>query len=167
MTQNARSHRLRRGRYSEPNRIYLITANCYRRQAIFSELRRGRAFVQSLMIVKDWAETLCYVVMPDHIHWLMQLRDGADLSATVQKVKSLTSKQLRSEGCTENPVWQRSFHDHALRREQDLLAVASLCGGQPYEVRAGQVPAGLSVLGCCLALKIRLRGRLQIGRAHV
>ncbi|MFC6632837.1 REP-associated tyrosine transposase [Microbulbifer taiwanensis] len=135
MARKAEGHRLRLGRHSESNCIYLVTAVCFRRQKVFSNFWLGRSFVHALMAVEDSAATLCYVVMPDHIHWLVQLSELADLSSRVQKVKSLTTKALR--GHRVGPVWQRGFHDHALRREEDLKSVARYVVANP--LRAGLV----------------------------
>lgn len=137
MKYKPESHRLRLGRYSESKRIYLITAICFQRRRLFSEFSRGRAFVKALMESVNFAETLCYVVMPDHVHWLMQLREGAELPATVQKVKSLTTKELKRLDRSIEVVWQRGFHDHALRKEEDLLATARYVVANP--LRAGLV----------------------------
>lgn len=57
------------------------------------------------MEVTHDANTLCYVVMPDHVHWLVQLQEGASLSGAVQKVKSLTSKMLHSFGLWSRHIW--------------------------------------------------------------
>lgn len=48
-------------------------------------------------------------------------------------------KQLDAERNLDRrgPVWQRGFHDHALRREEDLRAVACYIVGNP--LRAGLV----------------------------
>jgi putative transposase len=75
--------------------------------------------------------------MPDHMHWLLQLGEGLNLSAAVQRFKSLCTKQLRQNGFDDGPVWARGFHDRALRREEDLLAVARYVLANP--LRAGLV----------------------------
>jgi REP element-mobilizing transposase RayT len=75
--------------------------------------------------------------MPDHVHWLMQLSDGQDLSKNVQKVKSLTTRGLRAQGAAPGRIWQPGFHDRALRREEDLRNVARYVVANP--LRAGMV----------------------------
>lgn len=134
MQRIAQGNRLRTGRFSESNRIYLITAVCHQRNPVFRNVRRGRKFVHAISKVEQ-AKTLCYVVMPDHVHWLLQLEEGADLSHSVQKAKSLTSKLLRQ--LWDGPVWQRGFHDRALRKEEDVQAVARYVVANP--LRAGLV----------------------------
>ena len=63
---------LRKGRVSEPGRIYLITCVTWQRQDIFSNWPCGRLLVNVLMNERRSADTLAYVVMPDHLHWLVQ-----------------------------------------------------------------------------------------------
>ena len=121
------------GRFSEAGRIYLITAVCAGRRLRFGALYEGRCFVRALWEVE--ASTLCYVVMPDHVHWLMQLEEGHELSAVVQKVKSLTTRALRERCGAEGRIWQPGFHDRALRREEDLRDVARYVVANP--LRAG------------------------------
>jgi len=75
--------------------------------------------------------------MPDHVHWLMQLDGALDLSRCVQKLKSLTVKELRRCGFSNSAIWQRGFHDRALRDEEDLKTVARYVIANP--VRAGLV----------------------------
>ena len=132
-------HRLRRGRVSEPGRIYLVTANCSNRHTVFRELESGLAVVGGLREAEDLAETWCFVVMPDHIHWLMQLRDGASLERAVGKVKARATLRLRNlrPELAEARIWQPGFHDRALRRYEDLRAVARYVVANP--LRAGLV----------------------------
>ncbi len=132
----AHSHRLRRGRFSEPGRIYLINCVSWRRKNRFTTWPEGRCVVCAMKGVSSSATTLSYVVMPDHLHWLLQLVGDVELSALVQKMKSLSSKCLRARG-VEGRIWQRGFHDHALRREEDLLATARYIVANP--LRAGLV----------------------------
>ena len=137
MTRNVHGHRLRKGRVSETGRVYLITAVCHQRTPYFRTLRHGRCFVHALRALEPDATTLCYVIMPDHIHWMMQLGDTRSLAACVQKVKSLTTQNLRQNQGIAGPIWQRGYHDHALRREEDLQAVARYVIANP--LRAGIV----------------------------
>ena len=134
MAGKAKAHRLRIGRHGEANQIYLVTTVTWRRVPYFSDLYHGRLLVKQLY--QQQAITLCHVVMPDHLHWLMQLAEGADLSAVVQKLKSCTTRELRRAGI-EQVVWQKGFHDHALRSEEDIKAFARYIVANP--IRAGLV----------------------------
>ena len=124
---------LRKGRVSEPNRIYSITTVTHDRGKIFSDFSNARCLVRVLQSTESLgqAHTLCFVVMPDHLHWLMQLGEGHDLSAVVRSVKALTSKRIGYR------VWQKGFHDHAIRAEEDVTAIARYIVANP--LRAGLV----------------------------
>jgi REP element-mobilizing transposase RayT len=96
----------------------------------FSAARRVTRAMHEPSIVSA-AETMAFVVMPDHAHWLMQLKDGASLGEAVRRFKARVSLAFGV------PVWQRGFHDHALRRDDDVVRVARYVVANP--VRAGLV----------------------------
>ncbi len=133
MAQEPRAHRLRWGRYSQARQIYLITTVTLARQPVFSDFSSARQLIAVLRQTqaREQASTLAYVVMPDHLHWLMQLGEGQKLSTCVQRIKSLSARALG------RPIWQAGFHDHAVRSEEDLPALARYIVANP--VRAGLV----------------------------
>jgi putative transposase len=132
------SSRLRQGRYSESGRIYLVTFVTSKRRAIFTEFETARTVINVLKRESEYTKTLCFVVMPDHVHWLLQLGD-VPLSKTVQRVKSISSRTIKGKlmpDCSD-AIWQNGFHDHALRKEEDLVNLARYVVMNP--VRAGLV----------------------------
>jgi len=82
--------------------------------------------------------SLAWVVMPDHVHWLLNTQEERSLSGIVRLLKGRVSRALnlydRSPG---RRVWQSGFHDHALRKEEDLQATARYIVANP--LRAGLV----------------------------
>ena len=73
-TGSPHARNLRNGRVSESCCIYLITCVTHQRNTAFSEWSSGRLLVNILIKENQRAETLAYVVMPDHLHWLVQLK---------------------------------------------------------------------------------------------
>jgi REP element-mobilizing transposase RayT len=127
------SRKLRIGRYSEAGRIYLITTVTAARRPVFEDFTNARKLIQLLREIEqhELAETLAFVVMPDHLHWLMALGKLRELSSVVGTLKSLSTRRL----C--GPVWQPGFHDHAVRKNEDLPALARYIVANP--LRAGLV----------------------------
>jgi len=80
-------------------------------------------------------KTLAFVVMPDHLHWLVQLTGTRSLSVSVNTIKSFASRNINQIIGRSGPVWQKGFYDHALRVEEDLAAVARYIVANP--LRAG------------------------------
>ena len=131
------SRRLRHGRISESGRTYHVRFSTRLGSPSLSELSVARSVIAGLIETAPQAETLCYVVMPDHVHWLLRLKDGGDLSGVVRKVKSLASRGIRRVSGQEVFGWQPGFFDRALRRDEDLAAVARYIVANP--VRSGLV----------------------------
>ena len=123
---------LRKGRISEDGRIYHITTTTYQRIPIFMQLSTARMVINALRreAENNHADTLAFVVMPDHLHWLMQLQSG-DISDVVARIKSVTAHLIGGK------VWQSGFYDHAIRNEEDVVAVARYIVANP--LRAGLV----------------------------
>ena len=130
------SSALRKGRYSEPGRIYLVTFVTYQRKDFFSNFGCGRIVVQSMKFLEVNSETLAFVVMPDHVHWLVQLKSGS-LEHLVHSLKAYTARCLNEYLGRGGQVWQKGFHDHAIRRDEDLPGVARYIVMNP--VRGGLV----------------------------
>lgn len=85
---------------------------------------------------RGMAETLAWVLMPDHLHWLVRLQD-LGLSELMRRVKSRSSYAIKRATELEGRVWQSGYHDRALRRDEDLLSVARYVVANP--LRAGLV----------------------------
>jgi putative transposase len=80
---------LRKGRHSEPGRVYLLTSVTHCRRPYFNHWQTGRLLVSQLRHSDNdgLTHTLAYVVMPDHLHWLVELKTGC-LSDVMRRIKS-------------------------------------------------------------------------------
>ena len=133
MALQPHAHKLRSGRHSQPGQVYLLTTVTEGREPVFSDFGFARMLIAVLREQQDLqhAQTLAFVVMPDHLHWLMQLGERIDLPLCMRTVKTMSARRIG------RPIWQRGYHDHALRQEQDLADVARYVIANP--VRAGLV----------------------------
>ena len=129
---------LRIGRYSEPERIYLLTAVVHERQPIFTDWRMGRLVAQQLHLAQEehWADFLTWVVMPDHMHCLVQLRDRT-LAELMCRIKSRSDLAVNQAQGRKGRLWQKGYHDRAVRREEDVKGLARYVVANP--VRSGLV----------------------------
>ena len=85
MHQPPHARDLRKGRYSQAGQIYLITTVTRDRQPVFGNFQAARILIRALREEQNLgrADTLAFVVMPDHLHWLMTLGENAALSVVV------------------------------------------------------------------------------------
>lgn len=95
------SRNLRLGRFSQSGQVYLLTMVGIDRSPVFADFFAARCVVRAMheSSVVFVAETLAFVVMPDHVHWRVQLKDGARLGEVVRRVKARVSLLLGTSRC--------------------------------------------------------------------
>lgn len=129
---------LRRGRRSIEGQVYLLTAATHRRRPIFADFPAACVVAQEIMRSEregHWT-LLAWVIMPDHVHLLVELRRSSIASAT-NELKGRSSRSIGRLGNVAGPIWQPGFHDRALRREESVEDAARYVCVNP--LRAGMV----------------------------
>ncbi|MDI1360812.1 transposase [Methylotenera sp.] len=93
---------LRKGRYSQTNQIYHITTTTKNRRPIFSDFASARKLIGTIRKSDDlnFTKTIAFVIMPDHMHWLMQLENHATQQRIIRSMKSQSAKAIGM------PTWQ-------------------------------------------------------------
>lgn len=126
------NHRCKR-HLSLPRQAYLLTAVTQGRLPIFKNLEAGRRLVCHLRgaQAQGWVESLAFVVMPDHLHWLILLSGDLTLGALMMRFRGHSSREI------PGLRWQRGFDDQALGGEEEWLPVARHIIAKP--LRAGLV----------------------------
>ncbi|WP_313714074.1 REP-associated tyrosine transposase [Pseudomonas sp.] len=129
---------LRRGRCSEPGRFYLLTTVTRNRHPLFLNFQYARIVIRHLRMAdqENSCHSLAWVVMPDHVHWLIELKE-ITLSTLMRRFKARSSHNLRKAGTSTARVWQAGYHDRALRKEADVIKAARYIIANP--IRAGLV----------------------------
>lgn len=130
------SPKLLRGRVSLVNSIYSITTVTVGRRPIFADPQNVELLVEALRHCEGAgvSHSLAWVVMPDHLHWLLQLRAGT-LNGCLQRLKSRSGRHIRQRLRADGGIWQAGFYDHAIRGDESLRGVARYLLHNP--VRAG------------------------------
>ena len=138
MLHQPNSHLLRRGRHSESGRPYLITAVVHNRQPLFKDFHLGRLLVAEFRKTHElgMVDSLAWVVMPDHFHWLFELQ-GTTLSQAVGRTKSRSTLTINRARGSKERFWQLGYHDRAVRSDEDLRKIARYIIANP--LRAGLV----------------------------
>jgi REP element-mobilizing transposase RayT len=83
----------------------------------------------------EGVDILSYVFMTDHVHLLIQGSEEASLPRLMKRFKQDTGFHFKQR--TGFSLWQKGYHDHILRREEDVNDVAQYVAANP--VRAGLV----------------------------
>jgi putative transposase len=124
---------LRKGRCSIENQVYLLTSVTSQRRMWFADSVQAEAVCRIIHSTATWsdAQLLCWVLMPDHWHGLVQV-GKTDLASVMSRFKSLSARCI-STSC--HPVWMHGFHDRALRREENLIGTARYIVANPVRAR--------------------------------
>lgn len=143
MKTKPHSKDLRKGRHSQPGGIYLLTFNTELKRPWYTDFKLGRIVIRSMRQAHEdkRLESLAFVVMPDHVHWLIQLGNTV-LESLMRDVKGQAGYYIkkairRRDGTAPKAIWQEGYHDHALRAEESVVDVARYIIMNP--VRAGLV----------------------------
>lgn len=82
---------------------------------------------------------LAWVVMPNHVHVLVEPRTGQALASIIHSWKSWTAKEINRRCGTRGTVWQKDYFDRFIRDEQHYKATVDYIENNP--VKAGLVAA--------------------------
>ncbi|MCF7687946.1 MAG: transposase [Cephaloticoccus sp.] len=129
MLNPAKGHAaLRRGRWSVPGATYFLTICTQARQTGLDSIALAPSILQHARALSVGWNLRTAVVMPDHVHLVVELRADETLSSSVRKFKGLLSVIIRRHGIK----WQRAYFDHRMRTKEDLLPVFLYVFLNPY-----------------------------------
>ena len=79
-----------RGRNSLHHQVYCITTVTRGRHPLFTDITVTRLLVRELRRLHERGDvsSLAWVVMPDHLHWLIQLNERWSFSTVVKNLKA-------------------------------------------------------------------------------
>jgi len=130
---------LRKGRISISGQIYFITVCCVRQENLLAIHEAARAAARTLhkMHVDKYIHLRAWVLMPDHIHLLIELTETQTLSEAIGRINSCVAKAINKALNRSGTVWQGAYFDRALRKDEDIETVVDYLLNNP--IRAGLV----------------------------
>ena len=150
-----RSIRLKDYDYSQAG-AYFVTACTRNRECILGDVQNGNVVLNEIgqIVERTWIQLPSYfktididkfVVMPNHIHGIIMLtnhcRGGVTpplqrptLGQIVAYFKYQATKSInRLSSSPGNRVWQRNYHEHIIRNEEDLNEIRGYILNNPPE----------------------------------
>jgi len=136
------SPKLRIGRVVEPGACYVVTTITINRMPILrGHAARCVADELTQRESEGLVQNISWVVMPDHLHWLFELRCKS-LALPVQKMKTHSARRIGALSGDIGAIWQGGYYDHRVRAFEDLRAQAFYIQQNP--LRSGLVVSGES-----------------------
>ena len=131
-------------RYKSPGQLYFTTHVTYRRYPIL--LDNIDLFWDAVETAreKDRFDLIAWVILPDHMHVLIDSGDG-DLSEIVRRIKlSFSAKYRKRYGLYSGRVWQYRFWDRIMRDDEDVRRHIDYIHYNPVKHGLTQDPAGFA-----------------------
>ena len=135
--------------YSQPN-AYFITICTKNKEMLFWEnvgasiarpedvrlSKYGKIVVEAIEKISTIYPVITvdnYVVMPNHIHLLLQIHSDSSGRAMLAPTISIVIQQMKGYATKKigRSIWQKLFHDHVIRDEKGYLKIWNYIEGNP------------------------------------
>ncbi|MEI5639539.1 MULTISPECIES: REP-associated tyrosine transposase [unclassified Pseudoalteromonas] len=115
-----RCQNLRKYRHSARNHFYAITINCRKRKKVFTSFKLCSISCQTIFQCNKEGlfKLIAFVIMPDHIHLIIQLNGTLDLPDSVKATKGRVASCLREFSLFN--IWQKGYYERQIRDESEL-----------------------------------------------
>ena len=134
---NRQSNRLKDFDYSS-NQLYYITIGSYQMQCIFGKIENNIMIKSPIgeIIDTEWKlintndniETYDYVLMPNHLHGIIQiLNHQMPLGEVIRRFKARCSRK------SDFILWHRNYYEHIIRDDADYNRIAQYIANNPLK----------------------------------
>ena len=131
--------------YSTPN-YYFITICTENKACLFWSNQQLNSLgiiaeecLKKIPVIYPNVELDKYVVMPNHIHAILVIKDEKDIQSDIRQIigqyKMSVTKKIH-ENKPDLPVWQRSFYDYIIRSYNGYLKIWNYIDGNPAKWEA-------------------------------
>jgi putative transposase len=105
-------------RYQHQRCLHFITFSCYHRMKLLDANSARETLERELERVRSWygCYIVGYVVMPEHVHFLISEAERSELSLVMQMLKQITSRKLRPPSLPR--FWQVRYYDFPVWTER-------------------------------------------------
>ena len=123
------------------NAVYHLRTSTVNRAPLLADCRCQQVVLEGLTHTAAALDfcILAYVVMPDHVHMVLQPRGAYNISAFMASFKKHSSRKLNRRLGRKGPFWRREFFDHMLRSDEHLHQLIDYIHDNP--VRRGLAPS--------------------------
>ena len=105
-------------RFQQTKQLHFLTFSCYRRLPFLANKHAAEVFEEYLEKTRRWygLTIYAYVVMPEHVHLLVNEPDRGSLSIAIQMLKQNVSRALAAQKASPQ-FWQRRYYDFNMWNE--------------------------------------------------
>ena len=130
-----RNHDLRKGRVSIPGAYYHIIINTHQRQQLLANDGVASIIFETFawLEAKHRLRWICIMIMPDHVHTIIELGAGQILAKVMHSLKLFTARKINERLSRDGTFWQHGYSDWAIRTEETLNNTIRYCYANPVK----------------------------------
>lgn len=128
--------------YDTAGTARFVTFSTYKRIRALEDDRLKQILIDELIELrnKHKVKILGYVIMPDHVHLVLDPPDGVELGRLIGQLKSKSARryfELRSDMSRSVPkvLWLRRCYDHNCRDTDSVVEKIRYCHNNPLKKR--------------------------------
>jgi type I restriction enzyme R subunit len=76
-----------------------------------------------------------FIIMPNHVHALVQPMGGRELEQTLYSVKRFAAREINRCMGREGRVWQKEYYDHIVRNAVELANIRNYIADNPAKAK--------------------------------
>jgi putative transposase len=120
-----------------PSRIFFVTTKTSMSRQILQSERNAELLIDVLrsLLAEHRFKIHDFVIMPDHIHLLIEVGGEMTIEKVMQMIKGRFSHRLSHEFGYKGEVWQRGFTEVQVMNKENFEAHRAYMAGNP--VKAG------------------------------
>ena len=125
-----------------PGTSYFVTTKCWQARTVFQVPETAEILVRTLFHYRNRGDYLLheFVIMPDHLHFLLTPNSTTSLEKAVQLIKGGSSHQIRKVRNQKIEIWQEGFYDWTIRDANDWQTKAEYIRMNPVRARLVERP---------------------------
>jgi len=150
-----------------PARIFFATTKTSMGMRLLQSERNAGLLIDVLrsLVAEKKFKLYDFVIMPDHIHLLIEVGAEMTIEKALQLIKGRFSFRLSHEFGYKGEVWQRGFTEEQVLNQQSFLAHKAYIAENPVKAGLAASPEEYPFCFCSLARKkMNLVGSNEIGR---
>ncbi len=114
--------------------MYFVTWRLYRDQPELNPQEKDVIASALRYFDKQRYDLFAFVVMPDHVHVLVTLKNGFLLHQIVHTWKSYSAYQLQRDFYRRNCIWQDEYFDRIVRDQDEFNEKAQYILNNPLKI---------------------------------
>jgi len=158
---------LLRPAFLTPSRIFFATTKTSMSKRLLQSERNANLLIDVLrsLVAEHRFKLHDFVIMPDHVHLLIEVANDMTIERAMQLIKGRFSHRLSHEFGYKGEVWQRGFTEVQVMNKLALGAHRAYIAENP--VKAGLATSAAEYPFCFSSLarkKMEVAGKTQIDR---